>query len=147
MTDTPEPTTGARLRAIYEQQRDIRKELATTVQLTLANGPTEAAAGPDWQPMPGLNGLETRLIPGAFVLDTRGEAGTRCDEVAVPEGVDLYVKRGRMQVRRLDSEPTYTEYREGEVVYLRPGERHAWVLLEQSENRAVFVPASHYTLP
>lgn len=115
--------------------------------MQLAGGPAEAAAGPDWQPLPGMSGLETRLIPGAFVLDTRGPAGTRCDEVAVPEAVDLYVKRGRMQLRRLDTEAAYTEYRAGEVVHLLPGERHAWVLLEQSENRAVFVPTSHYTLP
>ncbi|NVO30283.1 hypothetical protein HW554_03610, partial [Hymenobacter sp. P5342] len=51
---------------------------------------------------------------------------------------------GRMHLRRLDTETGFTEYQPGQVIHLAPNERHAWVLLERCENRAVFIPASHY---
>ena len=139
----PEPEYRRTLRGLPAQLDQMEARLHV-VRLNLPAGPVEAPTSPAWAVVPGLNGLETRAIPGAFVLDTRGAAGVSCDDVAVPEAIDLYVKTGRLSLRRLDTEDGFTEYQPGEVIHLEPNERHAWVLLERCENRAVFVPAAHY---
>ncbi|NVO33521.1 hypothetical protein, partial [Hymenobacter lapidiphilus] len=89
-TRLPDPDYRRTLRGLPAQLDQMEARLQI-VHLNLPAGPVDAPTGPAWAAMPGLNGLEARAIPGAFVLDTRGEAGIGCDEVAVPEAVDLYI--------------------------------------------------------
>lgn len=135
---SPEPEYRQTLR---ETAAGLERLMARAfeVALTLDGQVVTSSAGPEWAPLEGT-GLECRLVPGAFVLDTRGVAGSSCAQVQVEQAVYVFVTRGCLSLWRVDKEDTYTDYHAGQVAYLEPNEKHLWRMNEPTQNRSVFIP-------
>lgn len=136
----PEPEYRSKLRETAAKMDGVSARVHA-LTLIVDGKPVSADLTPDWQPLMGMEGLESRLIPSAFVVEVRGKAGAGQADVQTTEAAYICPLNGRLLMRRLESETEMREYRPGHLVCLKPGERRAWKFATDYRGLSVFIPA------
>jgi hypothetical protein len=140
---TPEPEYRQELRQHVAKMEEVAASVRA-LNITVNGQRIKSPLTAEWQPLQGMPGLESRLIPAAFVVEMRGEAGAGQDEVQTAEAAFISPISGQLLLRRLETEDEYSKYLPGQLVVLKPGERRGWKLPMPYRGLSVFIPAEAY---
>lgn len=137
---SPEPDYRRVLRETDAKLKAVAGRIQS-LHILLSGIPIEATVGSEWQDLDGVPGCQTRLVPGAFVMEARYEAGTEQYDISVEQAVYGQVTTGRFQLRKSEGETEPVTYEAGQLFHLAPNENHAWRAESQTTNIIAFVPA------
>lgn len=135
--------------ALNEMQREV-KQLQGLFTLNISGEHFELPVkNCDWQPVPGIRGLEIAALPvadwpanplpDADYFLTRGPAGIEQAAASVPQAVVLEVLEGCLCFWK-ESAPAAVLYQVGDLFTLVPNEEHGWRAITAFRTRACFSP-------
>jgi hypothetical protein len=139
--NSPEPDYRRVLRETDAKMKAVAGRLHH-LRLLLDGQVVESAVGAEWQPIAGVEGCETRLVPGAFIMEARYEAGAAHSEISVEQAMYGQVTVGRFLLRRIETDSEPIPYEPGQTFYIGPNERHSWKTETLTINVIALIPCS-----